>query len=163
MARGENANDAEIIMPVLRSAGFVIYRETPRGRRYLVLRASRAESTVAKGKVVKEFWDFSKGTLEKGETGRDAAVRETKEETGITDFSIIDGFKETARYFTWANGKRAIKFVAMFLAEAKTARVALSWEHDRFLWLPYDKACQRITLEPMKKVLRATEKFLRAH
>lgn len=147
-------------MPALRSAGFVIFRETPQGRRYLALRASRAESTVAKGKTVGEFWDFPKGTLEKGESGMDAALRETREEAGITGMRVADGFKETARYFSGAQGKRMLKFVAMFLAETKKKHVVLSWEHDRYEWLPYVEAHKHITLLPMKKVLERAEKFL---
>lgn len=148
-------------MPVLRSAGFIIFRKTPRGVRYLVLRAARAKSTIAKGKTVKEFWDFPKGTLEKGETGMDAAMREVQEETGIADPEVREGFKATARYFTWMGGKRTLKFVAMFLGKTKTVRAALSWEHDRYAWLPYKDAHERITLEPMKKVLEEAERFLK--
>lgn len=147
-------------MSALRSAGFVIFRMTPRGRRYLVLRASRGESTIARGKSVKEFWDLPKGTLEKGETGKDAAVREAREETGITDTRVVEGFKATARYFTWTGGKRTLKFVAMFLAEAVHTKVTLSWEHDRAVWLPYEDAYARITLEPMKTALEEAERFL---
>ena len=147
-------------MPVLRSAGFVIFRNTPRGRRYLALRASRSESTIAKGKTVKEFWDFSKGALEKGETAMEAALRETKEETGITKLIIVSGFKHTVRYFTMRAGTRALKFVAMFLAETKTSRAALSWEHDRSEWLAYGDAEKRITLPQMREVLAAAEAFL---
>ena len=160
MAHEENANHAEIIMPVLRSAGFVIFRNTVRGRRYLVLRASRSKSTIAKGKTVKEFWDFPKGTLEKGETGMDAAKREAREETGIHNIRVIEGFKETARYFSWMNGKRTLKFVAVFLAETKKEKVTLSWEHDRSAWLFYKEARGRITLPPMREVLEAAEQFL---
>ncbi|MEK7541986.1 MAG: NUDIX domain-containing protein [Patescibacteria group bacterium] len=148
-------------MPVLRSAGFVVFRNTPRGRRYLVLRASRSESTVSKGKVVKEFWDFPKGTLEKGETGMDAARRECREETGVGDLRVMDGFKHTARYFTWIGGRRALKFVALFLGETKGSKIVLSWEHDRHAWLPYGEAQERITLPQMKEVLREAEQFLR--
>lgn len=148
-------------MPVLRSAGFIIFRNTPRGRRYLVLRASRAESTIAKEKTVKEFWDFPKGTLEKSESGIDAARREMNEETGIKDVRMREGFKATVRYFTWTSGKRALKFVAMFLAEVKRAKITLSWEHDHAAWLAYTDAHRRITLSPMKKVLEEAEKFLK--
>ncbi|TSD04111.1 MAG: Bis(5'-nucleosyl)-tetraphosphatase [asymmetrical] (Diadenosine 5',5'''-P1,P4-tetraphosphate asymmetrical hydrolase) (Diadenosine tetraphosphatase) (Ap4A hydrolase) (Ap4Aase) (Nucleoside diphosphate-linked moiety X motif 2) (Nudix motif 2) [Parcubacteria group bacterium Greene0714_36] len=147
-------------MPALRSAGFVIFRTTSRGKRYLVLRASRNKSLIAKGKVVREFWDLPKGTLEKGETGMQAAMRETREEAGIHTIRVIDGFKETARYFTWKDGKRTLKFVAMFLAETTKEKVTLSWEHDRYEWLPYNAAYERVTLKPMKEVLRGAEKLL---
>lgn len=126
----------------------------------MVLRASRSESEIAKGKFVKEFWDFPKGQLEQGEKGIDAARREAKEEAGIEDYGIISEFKETARYFTRREGKPIPKFVAMFLAEVKTDKVKLSWEHDKYEWLAYNEALERITLPPMKETLRKAEQFL---
>ncbi len=147
-------------MPVLRSAGFVIFRDTPDGRRYLLLRASRSTSTIAQGKTVKEFWDFPKGELEQGEKGMDAALREAREEAGIGGILVIEGFKETARYFSQRDGKRIMKFVAIFLGRVHKPDVTLSWEHDRHAWLPYDEAHERITLPQMKTVLEKAEQFL---
>lgn len=110
------------------------------------------------------FWDFPKGLLEKGEKGIDAAKREAIEEAGIEDFKIVPEFKETVRYFVrhdWDKTKKAtLKFVAMFLARAKTDKVKLSWEHDYYEWLPYAKAYEKITISQMKKVLEAAERFL---
>jgi bis(5'-nucleosidyl)-tetraphosphatase len=39
-------------------------------------------------------WEFVKGHIEKGETEKETIMRELEEETGITDASIIEGFKE---------------------------------------------------------------------
>lgn len=125
-----------------------------------MIRSSRPEHAIAKGKTVDEFWDFAKGRLEPGETGMDAARREAEEETGIKDFALVPGFKETARYFTRREGKAVPKFVAIFLAKAKNAKVTLSWEHDRHEWLPYARARERITLIPMQQALEAAERFL---
>lgn len=147
-------------MPVERSAGIIIFCDTSSGRKYLVIRSSRADSQISQKKSIKEFWDFPKGQLEKGETGMDAALRETREEAGIKDFEVIADFKETARYFTRRDGKPILKFVAMFLAEAKSNKVKLSWEHDKYEWLPYEEAYSRISLPPMKNALEKAEKFL---
>lgn len=147
-------------MPAERSAGMILFRRTAHGRKYLVIRSSRDESTIAKGKTIREFWDFPKGRLEKGETGIDAARREAKEEIGMEDFELIPDFKETAQYFTRRDGKPVLKFVAMFVAESSKPDVKLSWEHDLYEWLPYQAAYNRITLIPMKQVLQAAERFL---
>ena len=147
-------------MPVERSAGIIIFRNTPHGRLYLVLHSTRNVSRVTKFKVMRDFWDFPKGLLDKGETGLDAAKRETREEAGISKFKIIPGFKETAHYFTRRDGKPIPKYVAMFLAEVKSSKVKLSWEHDEYEWLPYKEAHDMITLLPMKKVLEKAERFL---
>ena len=147
-------------MPVERSAGIIIYRNTPEGRKYLLLRASRDKSTLASGKNVKEFWDFPKGLLEKRESGIEAARREAEEEAGLGDIEIIQGFKQTVQYFTFRTGKPVPKYVAMFLGRVVSRAVTLSWEHDEYLWLSYKDAKDRITISKMKDALEAAEDFL---
>ena len=139
-------------MPVERSAGIIFFLKTPQGTRYLVIRSSKSAS------YRKDFWDFPKGRVEKGETGLQAAVREAREETGIDDFEIDPNFKETVRYFTWRDGKRIPKFVAMLLVEAKTDKVKLSWEHDAYKWLSLEEACKK--LSTMKKALKKADDHL---
>ena len=126
----------------------------------MVLHSTRNVSRVTKFKVMRDFWDFPKGLLDKGETGLDAAKRETREEAGISKFKLTPNFKETAHYFTRRDGKPILKYVAMFLAEVKSSKVKLSWEHDEHEWLPYKEAHDRITLPQMKKVLEKAEKYL---
>lgn len=140
---------------VERSAGIIFFRIDTLGRKYLVLRSSRNSD-----RNKKEFWDFPKGLLEKGEQGIDAARREASEETGIKDFETKNDFKQTVRYFTRHENKTALKFVAMFLAEVKTDMVRLSWEHDKYEWLTYQQAYERISRVEMKKALAAAEEFL---
>jgi len=67
------------------SAGVIVVRKQAGNWQYLFLRAFRN-------------WDFPKGEMEPGESFLEAAVRETREETGITelDFSWGEVFKETA-------------------------------------------------------------------
>lgn len=134
-------------MPVERSAGIILFKETPRGRRYLLLRSSRED----KGKP--EFWDFSKGVLKNKELGIEAASREVGEETGISDAEIIPDFKETVRYFVRREGKSIPKFVAMFLGKIKNGEIKLSWEHNKFEWLSFKEAHSKLSVKPMKEAL----------
>lgn len=144
-------------MPVERSAGIIIFRNTPQGRRYLVIHASGT----GEGTSRPDFWDFPKGILEKGEKGIDAAVREAKEEAGIEDFNFIDGYKETVQYFTRRDGKSVPKFIALFLAETKNDKIKLSWEHDKYEWLLYEGARERISRAEMKKAFAVAEEYLK--
>lgn len=143
-------------MPVERSAGVIFFNEIKGNRRYLILHSTPSSD-------YPDFWDFSKGVLEGNEVGVDAALREAKEETGIVDFRIVDGFKYTARYFRKNRGGTGVipKFVTLFLARAKSDTVTLSWEHERYEWLPYKEACERLTNKEMKKALEAAEIFLK--
>lgn len=144
-------------MPVLKSAGIIIFRSTTQGRKYLVVHSSGT----GEGTSRPDFWDFPKGLLEKGEKGIDAAMREAKEEVGIEDFSFVDGFKETVRYFTRREGRSVPKFVAMFLAGVKDDKVKLSWEHDKYEWLSFAEAYKRISRQQMKEALKKAEEYLK--
>lgn len=147
-------------MPVERSAGIILYRETSEGRKFLVIRSSRDTSMITAGKNEKEFWDFPKGRLDAGETGIQAAEREAKEEVGITKYELLPDFKKTVQYFTWRDKKPIPKFVALFLAKTPIEKVVLSWEHDTGEWLSYEEAKQRITLAQMREALEKAEEFL---
>jgi 8-oxo-dGTP pyrophosphatase MutT (NUDIX family) len=43
-------------------------------------------------------WDFVKGKMEEGESPHETAIRETNEETGITDIEFLDNFEEWIQY-----------------------------------------------------------------
>ena len=64
------------------SAGTVLFIEESKEKLFLLLHYPTGH------------WDFVKGKIEKNESLEQAAIRETKEETGITDIEFIKGFKE---------------------------------------------------------------------
>jgi len=143
---------------VERSAGVVIFRNTPKGRKYLLLHYPVMKS--ASGKKRGGHWDFTKGHLEKKETSLEAAQRESREETGITRLDFVSGFKETIKYFlNYKNGNK-LKFVVFFLAETAQKRIKISQEHRDFVWLPFAEAMSKITFKNAKNILQKAENFL---
>ncbi|MDD4819241.1 MAG: NUDIX domain-containing protein [Flavobacteriales bacterium] len=54
------------------------------------------------------LWDLPKGWMEKGETKEQSALREVREETGLTDLKN-DGFVYTSRHAYILKGKWALK------------------------------------------------------
>lgn len=142
-------------MPVERSAGTLIFCESKKGREYLLLKHSREEPEP------KEYWNFPKGHLEKGETSQETARRETLEESGLQDITFIPGFKETERYVYVWQGKKILKFVVWFIAQSRTKRVKVSWEHTEAAWLPYPQAYKRVFYAGSKRLLKKAEAFLK--
>ncbi|MEM3154001.1 MAG: NUDIX domain-containing protein [Candidatus Woesearchaeota archaeon] len=131
----------------VRSAGVVLFREGKK-REYLLLKYGLGH------------WDLPKGILEKGENLLDAALRELKEETGISKATIIPGFKQTVSYmYTW-KGKKFLKFVVFYLAKTRQKKVKLSFEHTDFAWLQFKEAVKQATFDNTKNVLRKAECWL---
>ncbi len=136
-----------------RSAGAIIFRETKKERVYFLIQ--HQDSNGKPG-----HWDFPKGHIEKGEKTQDAVRREVTEETGIRRITFVPGFKETIRYFVKVEGKKRLKFVVFFLAKKKKKKIALSFEHQDFVWFPYEKAYRRLTYSSPKQVLKKARHFL---
>ncbi|MFC1644636.1 bis(5'-nucleosyl)-tetraphosphatase [Patescibacteria group bacterium] len=144
-----------------KSAGAVIYREENGENLYLLLRYRNYH------------WDFVKGHTEKGETLAETMIRETEEETGITDLRMEKKFKKNIYYYYRAKGNERkerlesgrkiniIKKVIYFLAETSASDVKLSHEHIDFVWLNYEKAVQKVTFDNARNVLAAADKYLK--
>jgi len=150
-------------MPIEKSAGAVIFRKQPfdatQGKKdtveYLLLHYAA------------RHWDLAKGHIEKGEKPEEAARREVKEETGIRDIEFIPGFQETIKYFYKRDNlpagrqvKTFLKTVVFFLAETKTKKVKISYEHQGFKWLPYKEALAQLTFKNAKNVLKKANEYL---
>ncbi len=131
-----------------KSAGIIICRKDAGELKFLLLHYKAGH------------WDFPKGHVEKGETDIQAAIRETKEETGISDVRIVEGFNEKISYFYRCDGKAVFKEVVFFLGETKTGEVKISFEHIGFEWLNYDDAMPRLTFKNSREMLVKAVKFL---
>ena len=113
----------------VKAAGAVVFRRTPRGPRYLLLRAFKN-------------WDFPKGLVDTGENQLDCAKREVAEETGLTDLDYPFGeeFRETLPY-------AANKVARYYLAETEQVEIVLPVspelgrpEHHEYRWASFDEA-----------------------
>ena len=83
-----------------------------------------------------------------------------KEETGITDIRLVEGFREEIHYFFKIQGKTILKTVAFYLFETRQKEVELSWEHIGYEWLVYEKAMERLRFSNTRKVLKKAYDFL---
>ena len=98
-------------------------------------------------------WDFVKGKMEKGESPHETAIRETEEETGITDVKFLDNFEEWIQYNFQFEGQLVDKKVVFFLGETKTKDVKISHEHLNYTWMDYTTAMDKTTFDNAKTVL----------
>ncbi|EGP94306.1 MULTISPECIES: bis(5'-nucleosyl)-tetraphosphatase [Nitrosarchaeum] len=105
-------------------------------------------------------WDFVKGKMEEGETTHQTAIRETREETGITDIVFLDDFEEWIKYNFQYHGELVNKKVVFFLAETKTEQVIISHEHLDYIWADYETAMEKTTFDNAKSILTKSKELL---
>ena len=105
-------------------------------------------------------WDFVKGHVEKDENERQTTLRETEEETGLTDLKFIEGYREAISYFYRRSGRTVRKEVVFYLLESSVENVRLSREHVGFDWLTYDRAMERLTYKNAKDTLQKAHDYL---
>lgn len=132
-----------------KSCGIVVFREDKRQRLYLVL------------KYPSGHFDFPKGHVEtRDKSMHETALRELREETGISDVKFVEGFEEGISYIYKRKSKPSNKQVIFFLAETKAKTVKISHEHRGYFWLPYDAAFNKVTFDNAKGLLRKAESLL---
>ena len=130
------------------SAGIVLYRKENTKNLFLLLHYPSGH------------WDFVKGKMEKNETTHETAIRETKEETGITDIVFAENFEEWIEYNFKYKGELVQKKVVFFLAETKTEEIKISHEHSGYIWMDYNASMEKTTFDNAKTVLTKAEKLL---
>ena len=108
----------------------------------------------------KSHWDFPKGKLESGETNEMAAIREIKEETGLT-VQLDSGFEHKIFYrFKSREGELVSKEVTFFAAQSFSKDVVISSEHSGYRWLPYEQARQALTYDNAVRLLDVAHAFI---
>lgn len=108
-------------------------------------------------------WDFPKGHVHTGEDDLAGALRELREETGISgdNVRVVPGFREEIVYFFRDRRKGLVrKTVIFFLAESRTCQVVLSEEHVGSIYLPFDAAVKKSTFAGAKEILRKAHAHL---
>jgi DNA polymerase len=116
-------------------AGFIIFRKTEEGMKFLFLYRRGG------------YWNFPKGHFEKGEDAIRTALRETEEETGIkpSDLRIIPNFKTVVRFHFFHAGQKIHDTVILYLAESSRESVVVSpREHSGYAWFLYKDAMKML-------------------
>jgi len=127
-------------MTTVRAAGTVLWRHSPRDGAVEVALIHRPRY---------DDWSLPKGKLKRGEDYAAAAVRETREETGL-ECELGDPLPAT---YYWTDGRP--KEVHYWAAEAGDGGFAANREVDRLVWLPPDAAHHRLTHDRDRPLITA--------
>ena len=119
----------------------------------LVIRNMRGRPHLAVVRVRDEILALPKGHPEEGESMKEAALREVREETGLT--GEIEQKLGDVRYWYARGGERIFKVVSFYLLRYVSGRIA---DHDHeveeALWIPLDEAPGRLAYGGEREMAR---------
>lgn len=104
-------------------------------------------------------WEYSKGRIEKGETEKQAARRELREEVNIKKIILVPNFKVRIKYSFKAEGLTILRSVVYFLGYSGD-RIRLSDEHSAYRWCTFSEARKRFRHRNYKNIIGKIEKYL---
>ena len=142
-------------MPTTRevSAGGVVYRREGDGQIQVVLASRRTR----RGDLA---WGLAKGGIEDGETKEQAAIREVREETGLT--AVIEADLGDTRYIYVWEDVRIRKTVHFFLMRCTGGDVEdRDDEMEEIRWFPLERAMKRAAYRGERDVLGRASDLLR--
>ncbi|CAG9795569.1 unnamed protein product [Diatraea saccharalis] len=130
-------------MPLTRAAGLIIFRKINQVVQYLMLQTSYGE----------HHWTPPKGHVDPGESDFVTALRETREEAGLSE-SDLQIYKEISKSLEY-KVKDKPKVVVYWLARLKDPQteVKLSDEHQDFKWLALEQAQEISGYNDMNQLL----------
>ncbi len=143
-----------------KSAGVIVFRIHPKeGVQYLLLYHRGT------------YWNFSKGHVEPKESEAKTALRELKEETGLSNIKLVKGWRQSTHFFFKEDrkGKKELirKQFILFLAKAPhTVEVRPCSKYSSnevingYAWLDYETASKYLKFKNMKEILAEANSYV---
>src|ERR1700686_2106154 len=110
-----------------------------------------------------------KGLVDPGEKALEAALREVREETGITA-SPVTKLADTKYVYvcTWGDGERVFKIVSFYLLRYESGRIGniaeeMRVEVARATWVRLEDAPQLLAYRGEKQMARKALEYVRSH
>lgn len=151
------------------SAGGVVLRRM-RGRWHLaaIEPAGRGRHSANPGGA-KGVLALPKGLVDRGESPEQTALREVREETGLTA-ELLAKLGDVRYIYTrsWAGGERVFKVVSFYLFRYLSGRLGdiapeMRKEVGRCEWLPLDEAPRRLSYKGEREMAAKALEFMESH
>jgi 8-oxo-dGTP pyrophosphatase MutT (NUDIX family) len=156
------------------SSGGVVVRAAAMGWELAVIEPQREDSRAAgvsksDKKRHKQVLALPKGLVDPGEKAAETALREVREETGISGTAVAKLTDIKYVYVrTWGDGQKVFKIVSFYLLRYDSGTIdeiapEMRIEVKQALWIPLDEAERRLTYRGEKEVIRLAKKYLDSH
>ena len=135
-------------MKYIKSCGFVVYKRINNENFYLIIQSLNGDI------------GFPKGHMEEDETELQTAIRELKEETGVT-VDYVPNFREQIEY-KLPKTNNVMKQSIYFLGNCTSDNIVCQeTEVSEAKFVSYENALEILTFDETKSILKNAELFLR--
>ncbi len=157
------------------SAGGIVLRKLENAWWAAVIELPLAQASAAEpGKTAsrskpKAVLCLPKGLIDPGEKPLDAALREVREETGITAVPITKlGDSKYVYVRSWSDGERVFKIVSFYLLRYESGEIdnitaEMRIEVRRAQWVPLKDAAKQLAYGGEKQMARQALEYVEAH
>jgi len=132
------------------SSGGVIFRKSGNGIEVALIAVKN-----------KTAWCLPKGGIDKNEDPHATAIREVKEETGLSG-EVVDKIGDISYwYFLKKENSKIHKKVYFYLLRYTTGSTDKhDWEVDEAQWFPIDEAIRKLAYKDEKEILRKAKEMI---
>lgn len=154
------------------SAGGVVLRRISGAWHIAVIEPRRDPAptpSTAKKKSPSSLLALPKGLVDAGEKADQTAVREVREETGITA-TLVTKLSDIKYFYvrSWGDKERVFKIVSFYLLRYESGQIDeispdMRIEVQRALWLPLEEALTKLSYRSERDVVRRAQEYLTTH
>ena len=156
------------------SAGGVVVRHAENGWEMAVIEPQKAAPSAVppankRKSSQKMVLALPKGLVDPGEKPEETAVREVREETGVTA-QIVTKLKDIKYAYvrSWGDQQRVFKIVSFYLLQYESGKIddidpAMRIEVQRAMWIPLTEAATKLSYRGEREVAALAESYLNSH
>jgi 8-oxo-dGTP pyrophosphatase MutT (NUDIX family) len=110
-----------------------------------------------------------KGLVDQGEKPEQTAIREVREETGVTATPITKlGDIKYVYVRSWGDKQRVFKIVSFYLLRYQSGEIddidsEMRIEVKRALWVPLDEAARRLAYRGEREIVQRAQEYVKTH
>jgi 8-oxo-dGTP pyrophosphatase MutT (NUDIX family) len=155
------------------SAGGVVVRPTQNGWEMAAIEPQKAAPVAVsvsnkRKSSQKMLLALPKGLLDPGEKPDQAAIREVREETGLTA-QIVAKLKDIKYAYirSWGDQQRVFKIVSFYLLRYQSGQIddidlGMRIEVKRAIWIPLEEAANKLAYRGEREVAALAEAYLKS-